>query len=355
MSQLTEISIVTKKVAFWFVIAIVIYVILKFSFDAFVIYWKNAHPIPLTAPDVRFGKIASPVFTQISTSSSGLKFKLENVEGLPIKDATPAGRVYSMPKKLPTLVDIQRTRDFAAKLGFTDPEIPLTSTYFSFVDPKDKFRTLEIDTTSGNFKLKYDYKSNPAVFTGDTVEDKDQAVKQVKDYISLNSLFDDSLLKGKITPNLLYYDTNTQTASSASSLSETNFMKINFFRNDLDNKKILPPSFSESHNFVLYTPSQMIDKRFLEINYTFWPIYFEDFGTYPLRSSEQAWQDLTEGYALIINLGNNNPSDLIVIRNIYFAYYDSEEPQNFLQPIYVFEGDNDFVAYLPAIGVDWLQ
>lgn len=355
MSQLTEISIVTKKAAFWLVIVFITYIILKFSFDAFVIYWKKTHPVPLTPPDVRFGKLVAPDFSFVSTSSSGLKFKLQNVEGLPIKDATAAGRVYSMPKKLPTLLDTQKVRDFVAKIGFTDPEEPLSSTLYRFTDPKDKLRTLEIDTTNRNFKLKYDYKNNPAVFTGGTVADKDAAIKEVKDYITFNSLFDGSVLKGKITAKLLTYNPQTQTAGAASSLSDTNLLKINFFKNDLDGKKILPPGYTESYNFALYTPSSMVDKRILEIFYTFWPIDSDDFATYPLRSSEAAWQDLADGYAFVIKLGNNNSSDQIIIRNIYLAYYDSEEPQNYLQPVYVFEGDNDFVAYLPAISSDWLE
>ena len=41
--------------------------------------------------------------------------------------------------------------------------------------------------------------------------------------------------------------------------------------------------------------------------------------------------------------------DEIKIRRIYLAYYDAGIYTEFLQPIYVFEGDNDFVAYTPAI------
>ena len=54
-----------------------------------------------------------------------------------------------------------------------------------------------------------------------------------------------------------------------------------------------------------------------------------------------------------MNLGNNS-KDRIVIRNISLAYYDSDEPQEYLQPIFIFEGDNDFVAYLPAITGEYL-
>jgi hypothetical protein len=101
-------------------------------------------------------------------------------------------------------------------------------------------------------------------------------------------------------------------------------------------------------------PSLTINPKILEMQYVFWPIAFDDFATYPLRSGAIAWQDLQDGYASII-LNGNNKDDTIKIRQIYLAYYDSEEPQNYLQPIFVFEGDNNFVAYLPAITEDWLE
>ncbi|MBI3379618.1 hypothetical protein HY029_02565 [Candidatus Gottesmanbacteria bacterium] len=356
MSHLTEISLVTKKLALGLLIAFVAYIILNFMYNIILDYWKKTHPIPLVYVNAtRFNKIPAPKFTHIAISSSGLKFKLENVEGLAIKDATPAGKVYSMPKKLPTLLDTQRARNFAVKLGFTNPEEPISSTYYRFTDPDDKLHTLEIDTTTKNFKLKYDYKNNPSLFAGDTIQNKDQTITEVKNYIQFNGLFDDAIAKGKVTTTLLTYNPQTKIASVASSLSDTNLLKINFFRNDMDNKKVLPPQFSESYNFVLYTPSTIINKRIIELFYTFWPIALDDFGTYPLRSSEAAWQDLTDGYAFVVNIGNNNSQNQIIIRNIYLAYYDSDEPQNYLQPIYVFEGDNDFVAYLPAVSNDWLE
>lgn len=355
MSQLTEISVVTKKIAFWCILTFIGFVIFKFTFDAFVIYWKKTHPIGLYPPQMEFGKLPHPKFSHVIISTSGLTFKLENVEGLPLKNATPSGRVYSMPKKLPSIIAAQRARDFAAKLYFNINEEALSSTYYRFTNIENKFKTLEIDINNMNFKLLYDYKNNFSVFSADTFQNKDKVIREVKDFIQYNNLFDASMLNGRIETTNLYYDIQTNTASVASSLSNANMMRINFFRGDVDNKKIVPPVFNESYNYALYTPASDPKNRILQLVYTFWPIAMDDIGTYPLRSSEMAWQDLIDGYAIVVNMGNNTVQNQIIIRNIYLAYYDSEEPQNYLQLIYVFEGDNDFVAYLPAVSSDWLE
>lgn len=355
MSQLTEIAIVTKKLAIVFFLLVAGFIFLKFLFDLSVAYWKAAHPIPLYPPQMEFGKLPAPVFSQAATSSSGLQFKLENVEGLPIKDATSAAKVYPMPKKLPSLLAAQKARDFAAKFEFKEKEEPLSSTYYRFTDPDDRFHTLDVDINTMNFNLSYNYINNPSVLSQEGIPSKDQAIKEVKDFITYRNLFDSSILNGKITTTNLFYDTSAKTVNISSSLSNSNMIRINFFRSDIENRKILPPKFSESYNYALFTPSQNAKARILQLNYTFWNISPDDFGTYPIRSSENAWQDLLDGYALVINLGNNRTDQTITIRNIYLAYFDSEEPQSFLQPIYVFEGDNDFVAYLPAISPDWLE
>ncbi len=316
-------------------------------------YWKATHPIPIPPPDVKYGKIPSPAFTHVSTSSSGMKFSLETVEGGP-PETTSAGKVYLMPKKLPSLLAADRAKSFATKLGFTnDPQL-ITPTNYLFTDPGDNLRTLSLDINTMNFLLKYDYQNNSDIFVKGGIISKDDAFNEVKTFIQLNNIFDDSILKGKITYELLSYNTQTKTFFPASSLSDANALRINFFRNDLDGMRILPPQFNESYNHVLFNAGTTPNTRILEMSYSFWPISFDDFGTYPLKSGSAAWKDLTDGYALVVEMGNNSPEN-IIIRKIYLAYYDSDQPQSYLQPIFVFEGDNGFVAYEPAITSNWLE
>ncbi len=353
MSSLTDISIVTKKILTWFVIVFIAFIILRLIIGAGVKMWRDAHPIPVPPPNHNFDKLPSPIFSNISTSSSGMKFSLQNIENKP-PESTDAGKVYRMPKKLPTLLAAEKAMRFAAKLNFSNPPELITSTYYRFSDPNDKLRTLEIDITNMNFKIKYDYMKNPQIFNNDQVMTKEQAITEVKNFVQQNNLFDDSILKGTITTDILNYVPSSQTFTPATSLSNADAIRVNFFRNDLDDLKILPIGYDISYNYALYTATSPPIPRLIEIHYIFWPIGLDDFATYPLKNSSSAWQDLVDGYAYVINLGNNE-IDSIVIRKIYLAYYDSEEPQPYLQPIFVFEGDNNFVAYLPAISPEWLE
>jgi hypothetical protein len=39
----------------------------------------------------------------------------------------------------------------------------------------------------------------------------------------------------------------------------------------------------------------------------------------------------------------------VTVRNVFLAYYDPDTPQSYLQPVYVFTGDKNFAAYVPAV------
>ena len=73
-----------------------------------------------------------------------------------------------------------------------------------------------------------------------------------------------------------------------------------------------------------------------------------EFATYPLKTASEAWEDLKSGKGFIANLGDNNEG-VLKIRRVYLAYYDAGVYTEFYQPIVVFEGDNKFTAYVPAV------
>lgn len=348
MSSLTEIAVVAKKVALWLIIGLVAYILMKILVGFGIQYWKATHRIPISPPNTLFGKLPYPKFPESVTTSSGLSFTLQNIEGAP-PETTDAGKVYFMPKKASSLLSAQKAKRFAAKLDFTDEPKELTSTLYRFIDPEETLRSLQVDITTLNFKLEYNYEKNPQIFFQGEIRSKSQAKNGVIDFVRFKGLFNENVLGGKITSDLLKFDLRSKTLQKASSLSNSNAARVNFFRKKLDGLKILPPEFNRSYNYALYTPSDSTKTKITKLHYTYWPIDFDNFATYPLRSAESAWEDLLAGKAAVIHLGYNSLNDNIIIREIYLAYYDSEKSQMFLAPIFVFEGDKEFVAYLPAV------
>ncbi|MEK9201031.1 MAG: hypothetical protein AAB909_03620, partial [Patescibacteria group bacterium] len=78
----------------------------------------------------------------------------------------------------------------------------------------------------------------------------------------------------------------------------------------------------------------------------------DDFATYPLKSVEEAWTEISTGAAGFVAkpVGEN-----VVVRKASVVYYEANEPQGFLQPVFVFEGDGGFIGYVQAVRADYVE
>ena len=97
----------------------------------------------------------------------------------------------------------------------------------------------------------------------------------------------------------------------------------------------------------IYSGNSDKSKKLVEATLDHYPVEYESVETYPIISSAEAWEILEagKGFVAYIDAGVTQA----VVRKVFLAYYDSETPQHYLQPIYVFQGDNNFYGYVPAI------
>ena len=103
---------------------------------------------------------------------------------------------------------------------------------------------------------------------------------------------------------------------------------------------------------VLVSGSQTEGRRIVQVDYKYANIDRELFSTYPIKTSAQAWADLVAGnYWPASDVDGN----AVTIRNMYLAYFEPVTLTNYLQPIYVFEGDKNFVAYVPAVTNNYIK
>ena len=78
----------------------------------------------------------------------------------------------------------------------------------------------------------------------------------------------------------------------------------------------------------------------------YYPISYEEIHTYPLRSTQSAWQQLQAGEGYVANKGT---LDQAVVREVLLGYFEGGGYQIYVQPIYVFKGDAGFIGYVDAV------
>ncbi len=137
----------------------------------------------------------------------------------------------------------------------------------------------------------------------------------------------------------------------AISQSEANLIKVNLYREEYGPQDNTLPNVTldpkEANVWFMLTGSGK-NQKIIAGEYHHFEIDTEKQSTYPIKTAQQAWNDLQEGKGFVASLGNN-PDNVITIRKVYLAYFDPAQYTQFYQPVVVFEGDNGFVAYVPAV------
>ena len=353
MATLTETAYWTRKIIKFGAISLVALVVLRTTFKIGRNIWRQLHPPPPPPPTVSFGKLPKLVFPEenLPLEKTKISFKLETIQG-GLPKLTQVGKVYFMPQRGPNLLALDRANALAQKIGFRGQPEALSDTLYRWVSQTTPTTTLEMNINNLNFHLVYDYNQDQEVLTSKNLPNNQQAAQEAKNFLVSNGLLEEDLANG--TAEFEYLRFGTPQPIPALSLSEADLVRVNLFRANLDDLKIFPPNPKKSLISFLFSGARTSGKRIVEINYTYFPIEKEIFGTYPLKPITQAWNELQSSQGYIANLGQNENGQ-ITIRQVYLAFYDSSSPQHYLQPIYVFEGDKEFFGYVPAVDPKWTE
>ena len=352
MASLTETAYQTRRIINWTILFVVAYFILRLLWSFFVAFWLIVFPPRMPPPNHAFQKLPRLSYPMPTSSPAAqLKFSLETITGQ-LPQASSSARVYFMPKATADLLAIPKTQAFAKQLSFDQTPIQESRTVYHFLDPEYPARKLRYDIVSGNFILQYDFTQNTSVFTEGTLRDPDSIQQEAINYLQNYDLYPPDFSQGTQKVNLLKLIGNTLVP--VTNLSQTDAIRVDFFRRSVNTFGVVTPQPDQGELEVLFSGSPTQKKRILEVVYTYWPIDYQTFATYNLKPIEQAWQELQSGNGYIARYPTNG-DNLARIRNVYLGYYDSFDPQTYLQPIYIFEGDYGFVGYVPAVSPEWVE
>lgn len=350
MATLTETAYYTRKAIQIGVVLLLSFIVLRAAFGMAKSVWLKLRPPPPPPPTVAFGKLPKIEFGE-EKSKPSLSFRLETIEGgLPQLDEV--GKVYFMPKQAPSLLALDRAKQKARAMGFFSEPEAISDIFYRWQTPTEPATILEININNGNFTLRYNYQEDPTLLTEKNLPSNELAASEAKSFLKNNHYLGDDLANGRA--EFGYYRFIAPDLIPAVSLSEADLVKVNLFREDLDDKKIMPPNPTDSLISFLFSGSRERNKRIVEVKYNYFPIERETSATYPLKSVNTAWQELQGGQGFIANLGQNQEGK-ITIRRVYLAFFESSQEQNFLQPIFVFEGDRSFFGYVAAVTPEWLE
>ncbi len=290
----------------------------------------------------------------------------------------------------PNLLNLDHAKEKALSLGFINiagnllPETALGDSVYQWKETSGINRKFTINTVNFNFDLKSDYITSITVLTAQYLSSQDNAIQVSHSFLDTINLFPDDInLEKTTTPNqTAKYVTYPQLFSikngeliPTTSLSKAQIIRVDLYQKDMEyelntgvtnDQKVLKriemklpimyphPPYSTMSFLV---GSGQGDARVVSADFVHQEIQLpakdEEEATYPLKAAQTAFKELKDGNAYIA--AYNGADTQILIKDVYLAYYLGEKEQSYLMPVYVFEGENGFFAYVSAVSTDWIQ
>ncbi len=343
MTSLTRIAITARKIIRYGIFLIIFLIVGKILLDAGVAIYKKAFPAPPPPPTVKYGKLTKIPFPE-NGSAVKLTYTLETPEGgLPTNIPTQS-KVYFMPKASPNLLSLDAAKSTAEALGFGTNAQQVSDTIYLFNNPK--FPTaLQMNIITGTFSISYNLAQDKSPLSAKPPI-AEVAASEFRSILSSAGILPADLT-GPATSKYLKL-TNGQLIS-ALSLSESDVVKVNLFRKNYDNLPGVTGIPDQANVWAIISGSVNRDQEIVAAENHYYPVDETQFSTYPIKTPAEAFTELQNGQAYLAALGVNKDGDSLKIRRVYLAYFDPGSVTEFYQPVYVFEGDNGFTAYLPAV------
>lgn len=297
-----------------------------------------------------FGKLSQIKFSQSFNYPSDIDFVLDNIEGEPIT-ATQTAKVYYLTSKVPRFGYLQKIYLMAKNLGFDTTMIKhkLDGKNAIFQDDEKKFI---VDISNFNFEYQYNYENNKELFENTIIPDENLIKEKAKEFLRVLGRYPDELAKGKENIILLNYNSSTNEFQIIKPEEQANVIEVDFYRSDVEGFPIVTSKYFNSQNFVVAVFKEN-DYKVLKAQVKFFEKEEEKVAVYPLKTGDQAWQELKEKKGTIVSLGEKN--NQIIIKKMFLGYYDPDSYQEYLQPVYVFLGEKGFVGYVPAIKEEYIK
>lgn len=348
MTTLTETAYYTKKILAGAVFLLIFVFIAKLSLNYYRDYQASQVPPPTPAPAPAFGKL--PTLKLPARDNKVVNFRIETVNGK-IPEMPTIEKVYFIPPRPAyTFFTKERALSFGRKFGFTNEPVVLSGEEYHWTDPELLDLTFTLNIFTNNFISDYKFANDPAIFSDFVLPEKREAESFARSYLSSRNVMPEDLSKGEITSEFLVFD--GQNINKAPDPSKANLVQVDFLRENINKLPVLTKEHNKGLVFFLISGSQDKKKKILKLEYVLWSVDLENTATYPLKTGEEAFEELKIGGGAIISGGQQTTA---AIRNVYLAYLDTKEYQAFLQPIFVFEGDGGFVAYVAAVKEEWTE
>lgn len=302
---------------------------------------------PPAPPKALFGRLAPIPFP--NQLQENITYTLDTLTGF-LPNFSDRANIYKITPDEPTLLGLTKTREKAAQVDFKSQETQITQDVYQWTDPDSSLqRRITINIFSSDFTVSSSFLEDPSLQTLNNNQEKENAIREAKSFLRNMSLFSEDIDENKTKTST--YRIEAGNLIPAARINAAKLVRVDFFQKDIDSLPIYYEKGTTSTiDFLIGKENgqlKVVNASYFHKNIS------ENSSTYSIKSAAEAFTQLKEGKG---HVASKNPGVVeVVIKKVFLGYYVGEVEQEFLMPVVVFEGDDDFIAYVSAVRDEWID
>ncbi len=321
---------------------IVLFVILKI-----LLMIKEAiFPTQPPPPTVTYGKLSSAYFPE------GIKkdftYEIDTLSGN-LPTFTPSTAVYKMEQKGPDILAVKKASDRVSALGFNSKPLQISDFVYKWRNESPPIQDLILNIKLSEFNLSSSFLNYEKDIQARNFTNKTEPIDTASKFLNTLGLYPEDIDTEKT--KVEFANLSNGVISPTTRIVNSNVATVYFFQRAKNEIPIVYPQGNKSTMRLLVSAGELQNKV-LDSKFSHQKILDES-ATYPIKTANQAFEELKKGngYVAAHNGGDNH----VLIKKAYVGLYYEGRIQKYLTPVIVFEGNNDFVAFVPAVTDEWID
>jgi hypothetical protein len=345
MFTLSQASHDTKEILKWGGLFIAGLVIIVVFIQMFLVVKEAIFPTPPPKPTVAFDKLDPQLFPT-SVTDKKLTYKINTLTGA-LPTFPNQMKIFKIKTAAPDLLSLSNAKAKVAAAGFKSAPTQISDVNYKWgnTDSLGLLQEITMNIVNNNFVLTSDFLSGKSALSGNLPNEKD-SITAATYYLSQINTLPADIDTGKTKTS--FFTVTNGSFAPVTSLAGAKTVRVDFFQKDINKIPIVYEQPNSSNiNFLVGPKEEIIQAQY------FYQAPSDESATYPIKTSTQAYDDLQKGIAYIASYGGS--SSTVSIIDAFPAYYTSSQDQKYLMPVIVFEGSNNFTAYVPAVTDEWIN
>lgn len=335
----------TRKLIKWGGVGIIIYIIAHISVVSIYRAIQNRAQEP-PPPVAAYGPLP---YVEFPSQDDNLEFifRLETISGELPSDFPDRVNVFVSSNYQPNFQSYNSANDKAMRLGFRSEPLPVTESRYRWRMLDGLTGLLELHIFRGDFDMILDWASNESLLVSPTKGGSRelQAFNASKSVIQKVGSWSPDWNGGSYAT--LYYEYVNGQLVQVDRLTKADFLHVN----------LRPKPLAENMDFVSADPQRpavwalvsRLNNQVVEMHFRYFGINRDQFTDYPIEPIQNVWQEVQNNQLYIASIGENQPGQEVIIRHFSLGYFLPTHYTQYIQPVFIIQGDNGFVGYSPAI------